>query len=185
MPGQPKFTALCVQIDSEVDGELEIMERVGAGETSKSIAESYGVSYELLRRWLNLHPERRRAYDAAKADSADALVEEAGEILDDADAESGPSVQKAKSRAEHRRWLASKRDRQQYGDDAKANVQVNVDLSSLHLDALREVGHMDHAPLAEVELLPDESGPDGPRQGVRTAPPNGERATETDDEGEA
>lgn len=157
MAGQPVAKHLAQQIE-EAGGDDAILGRVASGEAVKRIASDYGVSYETLRRWINASEERREAYDQAKADSADALVEEAGEILDQAPTDSAPQVTKAVKRAEHKRWLAGKRDREQYGDDKGANVNVNLDLSSLHLDALRQAGSMEAAqqiPEAEVEVLSD------------------------------
>jgi len=153
MAGQPVARRLAERIEDD-GGDAVLFDRVESGRALVTIAEDYGVSRETLRRWINKTPARREAYDEAKADSADALVEEAGQILDDAKTDSGPDMQKARSRAEHRRWLASKRDRVQYGDDPTVAVGVHLDLGSLHLDALRQAGHMTHGvPVVESEVL--------------------------------
>ena len=152
LTGQPIARRLAGRIEAD-GGSSAVIDRVADGETMVDIAKEYNVSRSTLMRWVKKDEARHDAYKLAKSESADALVEEAGEILDDASTKSGPDVQKARSRAEHRRWVASKRDRAQYGDDAKALVAVNLDLGSLHLDALRQVGHMDQ--VSEVELLED------------------------------
>jgi len=178
--GQPITRQLAKRIEGE-GGDDVVLDLIASGSTLVSVAKTYGVSRETMRKWCNATPARKAAYLDAKSAQAGALVEEAGEILDNASTESGPDVQKAKSRAEHRRWLASKRDRAQYGDDAKLQIGVALDLSSLHLDALREVGRMpiqgEPIPVAEVELLDSGEG-DGARPSVRSTPPDGERATE-------
>ena len=176
--GQPIARRLAGLIVDD-GGDAAVLDRVADGEPMVDIAKTYKISRSTLMRWVKKDEARHAAYLVAKSESADALVEEAGEILDGASTETGPDVQKAKERAAHRRWLASKRDRAQYGDDAKALIAVNVDLSSLHLDALREAGHMDQIPEAEVELLDDSGGADGTRQGVRGPPSDGERAAST------
>ncbi len=174
MTGQPIARRLAGLITAD-GGDDAVLDRVAEGESMVDIAKTYRISRSTLMRWVKKDDARHSAYKAAKSESADSLVEEAGEILDDADPSSGPTVQKAKERAAHRRWLASKRDRVQYGDDAKALVAVNFDLGSLHLDALRAVGHMDQIPVADVELLED-GGHEGDDSGpsVRSAPSDGE-----------
>jgi transposase-like protein len=155
--GQPIARHLAERIEAD-GGDLVIFDRIGSGEAVKRIAEDYGVGYETLRRWINKSDERRKAYEQAKRDSADALVEEAGEILDNAPTDSAPQVTKAVKRADHKRWLAGKRDREQYGDDKGAQVNVNLDLGALHLDALRAAGRMpepEEIPTADVEILTD------------------------------
>ena len=161
MPGQPITRQLADRIAAE-GGDSVILGRVASGEAVKAIAEDHGVSYETLRKWINATPERRTAYEQAKSDSADALVEEAGEILDTADDTSAPAVTKAVKRADHRRWLAGKRDREQYGDE-KGLGQVAGDLGALFLGALQAAGSMaDHEqiPEAEVELIGEPEGDD-------------------------
>jgi transposase-like protein len=175
LTGQPIARRLAERILEE-GGDEAVLDRVADGESVVEIAKDYKVSRSTLMRWLKKDDGRHEAYQEAKSESADALVEEAGDILDNASTESGPHVQKAKSRAEHKRWLASKRDRVQYGDDAKALIAVNVDLSSLHLDALREVGHMSQIPEAVVL---DDGGADDPRPSVRGSPSDGAGAGAT------
>jgi hypothetical protein len=81
----------------------------------------------------------------AKKACAEALVEESLEILDEADADRD-SLAKAKEQANHRRWMASRMDREAFGD-ATPSVNVNVSLPQLHLDALR-------ARVVEVKTVP-------------------------------
>ncbi len=153
MAGTPIANRLAKRL--ERDGGIETLcDRVSGAETLTEIAVEYGIHRATLMRWINKVEERRLAYDRAKAESADTLVEEAGKILDDAPTETGPEIQKAKSRAEHRRWLAGKRDREQYGEDAKLAVGVHLDLGDLHLSALRAEGHMDkRIPVVDAEVL--------------------------------
>lgn len=156
MAGKPITRAMVARI-TKAGGLDAILDRVAISDSLADIATTFEVSRHTLYRWLRKNEERWSLYLEAKEVSADALVEEAGTILDDVDAGDGaPEVSKAKNRADHRRWLATKRDRGQYGDDAAANVQVNVDLGSLHLEALRKVGHMDQLPELEAEDISDQ-----------------------------
>ncbi len=165
MAGQPIARRLADRIEAD-GGDDVVLGRVASGDTVKAIASDYGVGYDTLRRWLNASEERKTAYLEAKRDSADALVEEAGEILDKANTDSAPQVTKAVKRAEHKRWLAGKRDREQYGEDKTgAQVNVNLDLAGLHLDALKAAGSMaDHEqiPEADWERVDDGGEDDGP-----------------------
>ena len=69
-------------------------------------------------RWRSDYPDFGKAYLIAQELYTDALIEEAGEIVD---AECNPQL--AKVRSEFRRWLASKLNRSKYGD--KLDVQHN------------------------------------------------------------
>ena len=129
-------------------GDEVVFRRVAAGETVKSIMASYGRDRDCWYTWVRAGGEgRRRRWEEAKQQSADALVDEATEILDGAaDATATAQVTIAKERASHRRWLASVRDRDAYGDRNSPAVQLNI--QALHLDALRKMGSMDLLPSA-------------------------------------
>ena len=178
MAGQPRLNALVSAIES-AGGDDVIFDRIADGEFLTSVAEDWDVSSQLLRKWIRLDPERVKRYDAAKHASADALVEDAGEILDKASTLSSQHIAKEKSRAEFKKWLATRRDREQYGDDA-AQVNVNLNLGQLHLDTLRHKGRVIELPPEDVEYDElDSSEEHGAGQGVLPAAPDGERAEES------
>jgi hypothetical protein len=124
-------------------GDEVVFRRVAAGETIASIMESYARDRDCWYTWIRAGGDKRRTrWEEAKKQSADALVDRAGEILDGAaDANSTAQVMIAKERASHRKWLASVRDRETYGDRNGPAVQVNI--QQLHLDALRKLGSME------------------------------------------
>ena len=73
-------------------------------------------------------------------------------------------VQLASSRAKYLQWLAARKDPDRYGSQ-EAAVAVNLNLGSLHLDALTAVKSREALPAApveeaEFEILPpvDEGG---------------------------
>lgn len=76
-------------------------------------------------------------YAQARADSAVALADHAVEIIDEASTASREELKKAVARSEVRQWLASKYNRAVFGD-APPSVAVQVNIPSLHLDALRQ-----------------------------------------------
>ncbi len=161
MPGQPKLNALASSIE-EAGGDAVIFDKVADGVYMTKIAKDWGVSSQLLRKWVRMSPERVQAYNTAKLQSADALVEEAGNHLDKANTISSQHIAKARAQAGFKQWLAGKRDRAQYGDEA-AQVNVNLSLPSIHLDLLRKHGRVIEIPEEDVELIDElaTSGPDG------------------------
>ena len=118
-------------------GGLEvILDRVADGETVTAIARDLGVSRAMLGNWLN-HERRVEQYALAKRRAAGALVEQSLDIVDEAD----PStVQVAKLRADTRRWIASKLDRESWGEDKGPTVAIQI--NDLHLGALRQGGRV-------------------------------------------
>lgn len=114
-------------------GEAWVFSQVADGRTLKALAEELGISRPMLSAWCNAAP-RRDAYTHAKRAAADALVEEGLAITDRV---SDPSeVPAAKLQADFRRWMAGKINREAWGDQHGA--LVNVDLGQLHLEALRQ-----------------------------------------------
>lgn len=152
MAGQPVYRAFQARV-AERGGEAAILERIALGEWMKDIAADYGVSYRTLKKWIDESEERRDLVDQAKAMAAESHVADAMRLVDDANPESPAGVTKAKEQARIRQWLAAKLDRRTFGDDPSTVVGVNVDLGELHLDALRQGGHMDQARELEAEVV--------------------------------
>ena len=141
---------LCKYIDAR-GGETFITDRISAGESVGTICksiklpgEAQPISRPFLYTWRNKGgDERRRGWALAMKVSADAIAEEAGDILDELAVEHDPSsaqVALARSRSEYRRWLAKTRDRDKYGEDRQAAVNVNLNIADLHFASLRELG---------------------------------------------
>lgn len=147
--------------DSSTIDEEDVFERLAGGEPTSSIATSYGLSVRSLFRWRkNGGEERQGRWDEAMRESASALVEQAGEILDDLEGSSTSGltpamVALAGKRADHRRWMAERRDPEAFGDKAPT---ITFNVGALHLDALRQVGSMNRPParaLLEAEVVGD------------------------------
>jgi hypothetical protein len=93
--------------------------------------------------WLRKYPEFLKQYEAAKAESADALTEEMLDIADDGtndwmevhdkDGEcigykvNGEHVQRSRLRVETRKWIAAKLKPKKYGDKVDLNHGVEAD----------------------------------------------------------
>lgn len=79
--GQPTFAQ---QVEAEGGDEI-ILARIREGETVTAIMESYGRTRDMMYlRVKQGREERRRAFEEAKRVGAEALVEQAQEIIDKA-----------------------------------------------------------------------------------------------------
>jgi len=90
----------------------EILLRYADGEMlSKICKDKHMPKRNTVYRWRLSYPDFGNAYRLAVEEHTDALVDEAGEIVD---TELNPQL--AKVRADHRRWLACRLNRSKYGD---------------------------------------------------------------------
>jgi transposase-like protein len=174
MAGQPKMRAfeedLKKRYGSKDDptGEDHVMELIADGYSMEKAAKATGcTSRQQLQNWVKRGGQRRRdKLEAARKASADTLVEDGMNILDGLANKrtplTQPQVTLGAQRAGYRKWLASMRNREAFGEEKAATVNIN--LNSLHLDALRQAGSMESAQIedAEFKLLPEGSdGEDG------------------------
>jgi hypothetical protein len=155
--GEPTFD----QMVQEAGGDEVIFGRIAQGETVESVMQSHGRGRKMFYAWIRTGgEERRERFEEAQRLSAEALVDQGGEILDQAAAAgSTAQVMAAKSRAEWRKWLAGVRAPDTYGD--KSGVQISVNIGQLHLDALRVAGRVVRpalGPVQDAEVLAIESG---------------------------
>ena len=130
-----------------------ITQRLSDGESLKEICRSRGWPKSFVWKWINNDPELKNAYDGALQAWADQMAQEAIQISDDADPETG--VPHAKLRVDTRLKIAAKWDRQRYGETP--NVQINAQSGSLvailsSLPALR--APEEDAPLSAIDVTP-------------------------------
>lgn len=162
MPGRPKLRAAIAAIES-IGGEDAVFERIAAGETFVGIARELGIGQYTIYSWLNRSPgreERRAKYAEAQKHAADAHVDIGLDVVEKSlHADSNVEVQAARNIAGYRQWMAEKMNRAKYG---KETAQLNLNIGSLHLDALRELGGEASQLIedTEVELLPSGDGED-------------------------
>jgi hypothetical protein len=141
-------------------GWAEVLERVESGESIAVIARSFNVTRGHFARLLHEDRERHELVLRARKVAADALVDEALEIVDGVGA-TREAIQIAKLRSEFRLWLAAKLDREQYGDGRGAPKQPSI--GELHLAALRA------RPVTQVPSLAHETAADNNRLQRRPA----------------
>jgi len=124
----------------EQGGWPRILERIASGESVADVArtlfrpDGLAISRSLLSNMLHADPQRSERVFAARIEGASAMVDESVHLVDRAQADRD-SINKAKVQADVRLRVAGLVDRERWGD--KAQVQVTVNVASLHLDALR------------------------------------------------
>ena len=152
MSGQPKRRQMEQQLE-ELGGIAWLCEQIGDGHSLRDIAaDHFDCSRWSLSRWIQGDPDRVACYDEAKHEGAAAMVEEGKNLLDTADEQSTAGVQKARFRADFRKWYAGVVDRQSFGPpDRRTSVNI-LSIEHLHLSALQALGGPD-----AQELLPEAS----------------------------
>lgn len=155
-----ELTRLAGEADEGTTPEDIVLGQVAAGLTLRAIAKDISaaaglyISPETLTLWINRTPELKTKLAAARKAGAPSMVEHAAELLEEVDTDRD-AIAKAKAIAEQRNWMASKYDRQTFGNDA-AQVNVQLSLGDMHLDALRQrVVPIVRAPAAVTDGTPD------------------------------
>lgn len=143
-------------------GWPRILERIASGETVADVArtllkpDGQCISRNFLSMLLHADPERSRLVVQARQEGASAMVDHSLHLVDSAQADRD-SVNKAKVQAEVRLKVAGFLDRQQYGEQ-KQQVNVEVNVASVHLDSLRHRMIEASRPLAAL-LEQDDGAP--------------------------
>jgi hypothetical protein len=110
-----------------------VSQHMAAGKSLGAIAALLNIETDALLTFVK-QPENAARYEAARAERAVALVEQALDIVDAADA---GDVRIVKLRVDTRKWLAAHLDPGRYGDGRCASAGVGVDAA--HLDLLRRM----------------------------------------------
>ncbi len=142
MPGRPILKLFTALVKAR-GGFAVLYDRIAAGEAVKAIAADYQVSRPFLYRELTKTEKAKELYRLAQQEAADALAEQAGEILDNAP-EERDAIRKAELRANHRKWLATVFDKEKFGE-SKPGPTVQVTLGQLHLQAVSDHGVIQQA----------------------------------------
>lgn len=144
----PKAKAPAKPVGRPSDYTEELCDRIcaelSAGMSMRTVCKPDDMpSAVTLFAWMRKHPEFLKRYEAAKAESADAMAEEMIDIADDGtndwmeihdkDGEcvgykvNGEHVQRSRLRVETRKWIAAKLKPKKYGEKVDLNHGVEVD----------------------------------------------------------
>ena len=108
-------------------------------------------------RWRLSYPDFGNAYLLAQEEHVDALIDQAGEIVD---TEQNPQLGKLK--ADHRRWIASRLCRNKWGDKLEVNHNHTLDVSPIISKALERLSNIGVGTVIDVpaEQLVEAENPD-------------------------
>ena len=133
--------------DVEAKGGADwLFDQIASGMTMTKLAEHYGCTRSYVSRALNANEEYKRALEQARAEAADALVEEGLHMVDQLDGSSSSNeIAATREKVNWRKFMAGSYNQNKYGTRPQTNVTLSI--GDLHLDALRKV----NAELREIE----------------------------------
>lgn len=126
---------------------IEICNQLAEGLSLRTVCTGEGMpDKRTVFNWLRKYPEFKAAYDIAKQEASDALVEEIQDIADDGRNDymasldpdnpgyklNGEAINRSRLRVDTRKWIASKMKPKKYGDklelagDPKAPLSVMI-----------------------------------------------------------
>ena len=125
--------------------EDEIFDDIANGMAMVHVYKKYACSRRSFNSWVDHKPGRKDVFDRARQGFADAIAEE---TLSIADSTLDPGeAQINKVRIDARKWLAGKVAPDVYGDKSQPQVQIN--LQSEHLRALKDINASEDGLLAD------------------------------------
>ena len=155
MPGRPKLFALKKRI-AEDGLEDEIFEAIAEGLSIANLCTKFQItSRKMFYDWKGKEGPRQDKYTAARLIAGEVHAEKAGEILDKLDDKlllTGPEVQAAVARSKYQQWLASVKDRDQFGTPDQG-ATINLSFGDLHMAALKSPGARPQIEAPEPTLL--------------------------------
>lgn len=127
-----------------LSGPNFVYDWIASGKTVSDLAAEIGVSRSYLSRHINAVPEYAQAIEAARRESADAMVESGLKMLDDVSElvqnseMSRPSdwIAAVDKQVQHRKFMAAAHAPERWATKDRAAVTVNI--GDLHLEALRQ-----------------------------------------------
>lgn len=152
MAGQPRKKAMVTELERRANRRqitpLEyVAEWVEAGKTLTALAaditkalkleEEDSVTRPMLSRYVNTELDGLEAMRDARSEGSHGMAESSIDIIDQPAADKVQAAQQ-KASAEIRLKLAGFWNRAEYGEQKGPQVNVNLDMGQLHLDAMRQ-----------------------------------------------
>lgn len=114
-----------------------LFDQIASGVTVADLARQYGCTRSYVSRSLNSIPEYAAALAKARAEAADALVEQGLEMVDGLSGASSPTeIAATREKVQWRKFMAGSMNQDRYGTRPQSNVTLSI--GDLHLDALRK-----------------------------------------------
>lgn len=127
-----------------------LLDKVAEGEPIGKSIRAAGFTPDTVRCYWGMFPERRRAWDLAKEQSADALADQALDTANDRDLD----PQHARVKIDTLKWLAAKRNPRLYNDKQTIDLNVKtVDLTAVIQDANRRLQAAQQGRIIEGEVV--------------------------------
>ena len=119
-------------------GSDYLYNEIASGKTMTQFAADYECNRQYFSTSINSIPEYAAVLGKARADAADALVEEGLGMVDQLDGGSTTSeISATREKVQWRKFMAGSYNQERYGSRPQTNVTISV--SDMHLDALRKV----------------------------------------------
>lgn len=114
-----------------------LFDQIASGVTVADLARQYNCTRSYVSRSLNSIPEYAAALAKARAEAADALVEQGLEMVDGLSGASSPTeIAATREKVQWRKFMAGSMNQDRYGTRPQSNVTLSI--GDLHLDALRK-----------------------------------------------
>ena len=114
-----------------------LFDQIASGVTVADLARQYDCTRSYVSRSLNSIPEYAAALAKARAEAADALVEQGLEMVDGLSGASSPTeIAATREKVQWRKFMAGSMNQDRYGTRPQSNVTLSI--GDLHLDALRK-----------------------------------------------
>ena len=125
----------------------EVLDLMGEPRGRMQAEHKFKVTRRQLEQWRTLDPQKK-LIDQVMRMAADGWVEKAEKTLADVVGDRSVTqaeVTAAKEYANHCRFMSQAMDRKKYGEEPRMQVNQNLTIENLHLDALQRFGSMELA----------------------------------------
>lgn len=138
----------------------KICELVEFGNGLSNVAEAVDLSTTTLRRWISKEPSYRQKFSLAYIAAGEAYAFKGEQALKSAYGGSKEDIALAGKLAEHYRWMATKLDREKFGEvkdkDEKKNVATIININTggkTDEPLLKTIEHDDSPPLVQMNPI--------------------------------
>lgn len=148
------FPAFYAVRNSDTDSYLQdvtaefICELFGRGHSPTAVAAFLHISMPRLVAWFSANATRNALFDASRVMAAQALVDEATDILERATQPNGPNARSAKDLADHYKWLAERMYPERFGTKVAQQLPVPGVIFNIQMPSGMKTISVDTAQLA-------------------------------------